>query len=70
MAPWAPAKSAGILDGVNILIVPMLDADGAMGDVNFFLDDYLAKEDRHLIRYNAASGNPGVAQQQDAQIPH
>lgn len=30
-------KSAGILDGVNILIVPMLNADGAMGDVNFSL---------------------------------
>ncbi|WAJ33397.1 M14 family zinc carboxypeptidase [Arthrobacter sp. FX8] len=46
-------KSAGILDGVNILIVPMLNADGAMGDVNFSLDDYLAKGDRHLTRYNA-----------------
>lgn len=47
------AKSSGILDGVNILIVPMLNADGAMGDVNFPLDDYLAKGDRHLTRYNA-----------------
>ncbi|WP_285320440.1 M14 family zinc carboxypeptidase [Pseudarthrobacter sp. lyk4-40-TYG-27] len=46
-------KSSGILDGVNILIVPMLNADGAMGDVNFSLDDYLAKGDRHLTRYNA-----------------
>ncbi|WP_155845661.1 MULTISPECIES: M14 family zinc carboxypeptidase [unclassified Arthrobacter] len=46
-------KSAGILDGVNILIVPMLNGDGAMGDVNFSLDDYLARGDRHLTRYNA-----------------
>ncbi|WP_115789399.1 M14 family zinc carboxypeptidase [Arthrobacter silvisoli] len=47
------ANSADILDGVNILIVPMLNADGAMGDVNFPLDDYVAKGDRHLTRYNA-----------------
>ncbi|MEE2522609.1 M14 family zinc carboxypeptidase [Pseudarthrobacter sp. J75] len=47
------AKSGGILDGVNILVVPMLNADGAMGDVNFPLDDYVAKGDRHLTRYNA-----------------
>lgn len=46
-------KSGSILDGVNILIVPMLNADGAMGDVNFPLDDYLAKGDRNLTRYNA-----------------
>ncbi|TDT81435.1 zinc carboxypeptidase [Arthrobacter sp. AG258] len=46
-------KSSGILDGVNILIVPMLNADGAMGDVNFPLDNYLAKGDRNLTRYNA-----------------
>jgi murein tripeptide amidase MpaA len=46
-------KSGGILDGVNILIVPMLNADGAMGDVNFPLDDYIAKGERHLTRYNA-----------------
>ena len=46
-------KSADILDGVNILIVPMLNADGAMGDVNFPLDDYAAKGDRNLTRYNA-----------------
>lgn len=46
-------KSGDILDGVNILIVPMLNADGAMGDVNFPLDDYLAKGDRHMTRYNA-----------------
>ncbi|WP_258804724.1 M14 family zinc carboxypeptidase [Pseudarthrobacter sp. NS4] len=48
-----PGKSADILDGVNILIVPMLNADGAMGDVNFPLDGYLAKGDRHMTRYNA-----------------
>ena len=47
------ANSSGILDGVNILIVPMLNADGAMGDVNFPLDDYVAKGERHLTRYNA-----------------
>jgi murein tripeptide amidase MpaA len=46
-------KSEAILDGVNILIVPMLNADGAMGDVNFPLDDYLAKGDRNMTRYNA-----------------
>ncbi|WP_087973227.1 M14 family zinc carboxypeptidase [Oceanobacillus rekensis] len=46
-------KTKGILDGVNILIVPMLNADGAMGDVNFSLDDYIASGDRNLTRYNA-----------------
>ncbi|MDT2047172.1 carboxypeptidase [Priestia aryabhattai] len=46
-------KTKGILDNVNILIVPMLNADGAMGDVNFSLDDYRASGDRHLTRYNA-----------------
>jgi murein tripeptide amidase MpaA len=46
-------KSEDILDGVNILIVPMLNADGAMGDVDFSLEDYVAKGDRHLTRYNA-----------------
>ncbi|MFC4024371.1 M14 family zinc carboxypeptidase [Oceanobacillus longus] len=46
-------KTKGILDGVNILIVPMLNADGAMGDVNFSLDDYVASGDRNLTRYNA-----------------
>ena len=35
-------KTQGVLDGVNILIVPMLNADGAMGDVDFPLDDYIA----------------------------
>ncbi|HEX2245970.1 MAG TPA: carboxypeptidase, partial [Arthrobacter sp.] len=46
-------KTKGVLDGVNVLIVPMLNADGAMGDVNFPLDDYIAAGDRHLTRYNA-----------------
>ncbi|PFG38975.1 zinc carboxypeptidase [Georgenia soli] len=46
-------KNAGLLQDVNILIVPMLNADGAMGDVNFSLDGYLAAGDRHLTRYNA-----------------
>lgn len=46
-------KSADILKGVNILVLPMLNADGAMGDVNFPLDNYLAKGDRNLTRYNA-----------------
>jgi len=45
-------KTKGVLDKVNILIVPMLNADGAMGDVDFSLDDYIAKG-RHLTRYNA-----------------
>ena len=35
----------GVTDGVNILIVPMLNADGAMGDVDFSLDDYIANGD-------------------------
>ena len=47
-------KNGDVLDGVNILIVPMLNADGAMGDVDFSLDDYVAAGDRHLTRYNAA----------------
>jgi len=46
-------KNRGLLQDVNILIVPMLNADGAMGDVNFSLDGYLAAGDRHLTRYNA-----------------
>ncbi|MDA6131339.1 hypothetical protein OSK38_28735, partial [Escherichia coli] len=46
-------KSGGVLKDVNILVIPMLNADGAMGDVNFSLDDYLADGDRHLTRYNA-----------------
>ncbi|WP_443089768.1 M14 family zinc carboxypeptidase [Virgibacillus sp. MG-45] len=46
-------KMKDMLDGVNILIVPMLNPDGAMGDVNFSLDDYIADGDRHMTRYNA-----------------
>lgn len=46
-------KTKGLLDKVNILIIPMMNADGAMGDVNFSLEDYLADGDRHLTRYNA-----------------
>ncbi|RSK57602.1 M14 family zinc carboxypeptidase [Bacillus canaveralius] len=46
-------KTKGVLDNVNVLIIPMLNADGAMGDVNFSLDEYHADGDRHLIRYNA-----------------
>ncbi|AZU62668.1 M14 family zinc carboxypeptidase [Neobacillus mesonae] len=41
-----------MLKNVNILIVPMFNADGAMGDVNFSLDNYMASG-RHLTRYNA-----------------
>jgi murein tripeptide amidase MpaA len=47
-------KNGDVLDHVNILIVPMVNADGAMGDVDFPLDDYVAAGDRHLTRYNAA----------------
>ena len=46
-------KMKGVVDGVNILIVPMLNADGAMGDVDFSLDDYIASGGRNLTRYNA-----------------
>ncbi|MDG5471340.1 M14 family zinc carboxypeptidase [Jeotgalibacillus sp. ET6] len=46
-------KMKGVTDDVNILIVPMLNADGAMGDVNFSLDDYIADGGRNLTRYNA-----------------
>ncbi|SHS89622.1 Zinc carboxypeptidase [Mycobacteroides abscessus subsp. abscessus] len=47
------AKTKGVLDNVNVLIIPMLNADGAMGDVDFSLDNYHADGDRHLTRYNA-----------------
>lgn len=43
----------GVLDDINILVLPMLNPDGAMGDVDFPLDDYIAAGDRHLTRYNA-----------------
>src|SRR6185312_1403520 len=46
-------RMKGVTDGVNILIVPMLNADGAMGDVDFSLDDYIASGGRNLTRYNA-----------------
>lgn len=46
-------KMKGVTDNVNILVVPMLNADGAMGDVDFSLDDYVASGDRNLTRYNA-----------------
>ncbi|GAA1725844.1 hypothetical protein GCM10009809_22110 [Isoptericola hypogeus] len=46
-------QNARMLQDVNILLLPMFNADGAMGDVNFSLDDYLAKGERHLTRYNA-----------------
>ncbi|MFC0274378.1 M14 family zinc carboxypeptidase [Metabacillus herbersteinensis] len=46
-------KTKSVLDNVNIMVIPMLNADGAMGDVNFSLDNYLADGDRHLTRYNA-----------------
>lgn len=46
-------KNQRILDKVNILIVPMVNPDGAMGDVDFPLDDYIASGGRNLTRYNA-----------------
>lgn len=46
-------KTKGVLENVNILILPMLNADGAMGDVDFSLDNYHADGGRHLTRYNA-----------------
>lgn len=46
-------KMKGVLDGVNILVLPMANPDGAMGDVNFSLEDYIASGDRNLTRYNA-----------------
>jgi murein tripeptide amidase MpaA len=47
------AKTKGVLDGVNILVVPMLNPDGAMGDVDFPLDGYIADGGRTLTRANA-----------------
>ncbi|MGD6776725.1 M14 family zinc carboxypeptidase [Sutcliffiella horikoshii] len=46
-------KNQSVLDHVNILVIPMLNADGAMGDVNFSTDNYIADGDRHLTRANA-----------------
>ncbi|MGW0606082.1 M14 family zinc carboxypeptidase [Streptomyces sp. NPDC002640] len=48
----SPSK-AGLLEDVNVLFIPMFNADGAMGDVDFPLDGYLASGERHLTRYNA-----------------
>ncbi|MHA7262820.1 M14 family zinc carboxypeptidase [Arthrobacter sp. TMN-37] len=46
-------KSREVLGGVNVLVVPMLNPDGAMGDVNFPLDGYIADGGRTLTRANA-----------------
>ncbi len=46
-------KAQGVLEGVNILVVPMLNPDGAMGDVDFPLDGYIADGGRTLTRANA-----------------
>ncbi|WP_028280155.1 M14 family zinc carboxypeptidase [Arthrobacter sp. H5] len=46
-------KTGDVLDNANVLIVPMLNPDGAMGDVDFSLDNYIASGDRHLTRFNA-----------------
>jgi hypothetical protein len=51
-------KSGDVPDGVNILIVPMLNADGAMGDVNFPLDGYLASTWAAAPRPSAAMASP------------
>ncbi|MFC0559505.1 M14 family zinc carboxypeptidase [Halalkalibacter alkalisediminis] len=46
-------KTKGVLENVNVLIVPMQNADGAMGDVNFSTENYVADGGRHLTRTNA-----------------
>lgn len=46
-------RMKSVHEDVNILVVPMLNPDGAMGDVDFDLSDYIASGDRHLTRYNA-----------------
>ena len=46
-------KMKGVLEDVNILVLPMANPDGAMGDVDFSLEDYIAAGDRNLTRYNA-----------------
>lgn len=46
-------KTKGVLDNVNVIVVPMLNPDGAMGDVNFSTDNYIADGGRHLTRANA-----------------
>ncbi|MCE0486936.1 M14 family zinc carboxypeptidase [Ornithinimicrobium sediminis] len=50
-------RGQDVLDGVNILVVPMLNPDGAMGDVDFSLDNYIAHGDRHLTRFNAVGAD-------------
>ena len=54
-------KMKGVLDKVNILVIPMLNADGAMGDVNFSLDDYVedVEDDDADILWNY-SGNTAL----------
>lgn len=59
-------KLKGVLDNVNVIVVPMLNADGAMGDVDFSLDDYIADGDRHLTRYNA--NNVDLNREHDKEI--
>ncbi|MDX8045619.1 M14 family zinc carboxypeptidase [Gracilibacillus sp. S3-1-1] len=59
-------KSQEILADVNVLVVPMLNADGAMGDVDFSLDDYIASGDRHLTRANA--NNVDLNREHDKEI--
>jgi hypothetical protein len=53
-------KSGDVPDGVNILIVPMLNADGAMGDGNFPLDGYLASTWAAAPRPSAAMASPWI----------
>ncbi len=59
-------KTKSVLDGVNILVIPMLNADGAMGDVNFSTDRYIAAGDRHLTRANA--NNYDLNREHDKQV--
>ncbi|WP_431799945.1 M14 family zinc carboxypeptidase [Halobacillus andaensis] len=47
------SKTKDLLNNVNLLIIPMYNADGAMGDVDYELEDYAASGDRHLTRLNA-----------------
>lgn len=46
-------KTKGILDHVNLLFIPMYNADGAMGEGDSSLEGYAASGDRHLTRTNA-----------------
>jgi murein tripeptide amidase MpaA len=46
-------KTKDVLDGVNVIVIPMLNPDGAMGDVNFDISHYIADDGRHLTRRNA-----------------